>query len=297
MDRDVPPGTTQMKDSDVPRHRTAAVRMPSDRAVEAAPPNSPLCRRSAHNRSGIVDRCTGRRCCAAADRRSSALTSDDTQVFYVEVRQAMNVRVACGCGAFPPGCGRGASGHSVLMRRPRAGDRIDRRRSEWLFAGVRQRRHSWGVRADNRADHGCDAIASRGADGLDGVEQARKANAVGEVRRDDGVATVFACLALAALIGATLLIAQVGSVVVARHRAQAAADLAALAAAGELARGADVGCAEGAEIARRMGVRIQQCEVVQWDVIVTVEGNVPMGLLGKRTVRAVARAGPVEVGA
>ncbi|MEV6136655.1 Rv3654c family TadE-like protein [Nocardia sp. NPDC051990] len=93
-----------------------------------------------------------------------------------------------------------------------------------------------------------------------------------------------------------MLIAQLGVVIVARHRAQAAADLAALAAAGELARGADVGCAEAEEIARRMRVWIQQCEVVQWDATVTVEGNVPMGLLGKQTVRAVARAGPVEVG-
>ncbi|WP_433600769.1 Rv3654c family TadE-like protein [Nocardia sp. CA-135953] len=228
MDRDVPPGTTQMKDSDVPRHRTAAVGMPIDRAVEAAPPNSRPCRPGDHNHSDIVDQSTVRRCCASAgrwlERRSNALT--------------------------------------------------------------------W---ADNRADHRRDAIASKGTDGLDGVEQAREANAVGVVRRDDGVATVFACLALAALIGATLLIAQVGAVVVARHRAQAAADLAALAAAGELARGADVGCAEAGEIARRIGARIQRCEVVQWDATVTVEGNVPMGLLGTRTVRAVARAGPVEV--
>ncbi|MFI6367423.1 Rv3654c family TadE-like protein [Nocardia sp. NPDC050630] len=114
--------------------------------------------------------------------------------------------------------------------------------------------------------------------------------------RDEGVATVFACLALVALIGATLLIAQVEVAVTARHRAQAAADLAALAAAGELTRGAEVGCAQAEEIAQRMGVRIQQCEVVQWDATVTVETNVPMGLLGKRSVRAVARAGPIEDG-
>ncbi|MFI7664461.1 Rv3654c family TadE-like protein [Nocardia sp. NPDC049526] len=151
-----------------------------------------------------------------------------------------------------------------------------------------------------RVDRVCRAFASGGRR----VANGRSVLALGgagrrgvTVRRDEGVATVFACLALAALIGATLLIAQVGAVVVARHRAQAAVDLAALAAAGELARGADVGCTEAGEIARRMGVRIQQCEVVQWDATVTVEGNVPMGLLGKRTVRAVARAGPVEVGA
>ncbi|MFX0580137.1 Rv3654c family TadE-like protein [Nocardia nepalensis] len=115
-------------------------------------------------------------------------------------------------------------------------------------------------------------------------------------RADDGVATVFACLVLVALIGLTVLIGQVGVVVVGRHRVQAAADLAALAAAGELERGADAGCAAAGEIASRMGVRIQQCAVVQWDATVTVERNVPIGLFGKRTVRAVARAGPVEVG-
>lgn len=120
--------------------------------------------------------------------------------------------------------------------------------------------------------------------------------AIRRIRADEGVATVFACLALAALIGLTLLIAQVGVVVVARHRAQAAADLAALTAAGELERGADVGCVEAGEIARRMGARVQECAVVQWDATVTVERNVPMGLFGKRTVRAVARAGPVEDG-
>jgi secretion/DNA translocation related TadE-like protein len=103
-----------------------------------------------------------------------------------------------------------------------------------------------------------------------------------------------ACLALAGLIGATLLVAQVGVVVVARHRAQAAADLAALAAAGALEQGAEAGCALASEIARRMQVGIQECEVAQWDVTVTVIRNGPMGLYGKWSVRAVARAGPVE---
>ncbi|WP_405167966.1 flp pilus-assembly TadE/G-like family protein [Nocardia sp. NBC_01499] len=115
-----------------------------------------------------------------------------------------------------------------------------------------------------------------------------------DLRADDGTATVFACLALAGLIAATLMIGQVGVVVVTRHRAQAAADLAALAAAGALAEGADAGCAEAEEVARRMGTRMQGCEVAEWDAIVIVNRNVPMGLLGVRMVRAVARAGPVE---
>ncbi|MGY4100356.1 Rv3654c family TadE-like protein [Nocardia sp. R16R-3T] len=197
--------------------------------------------------------------------------------------------------------------HGVTVRSVRVDDRIGRGCGASTSGGrLRRRGGAWRPQADdssaqrvrprNRVGCGGRAVESGGEHWLDRAGQALEADAVGAGRRDEGIATVFACLALAALIGATLLIAQVGVVVVARHRAQAAADLAALAAAGELTRGADVGCAQAEEIARRMGLRIQRCEVVHWDATVTVEGNVPMGLLGKRTVRAVARAGPVEVG-
>lgn len=207
--------------------------------------------------------------------------------------------------AFPSGGGRITDGRSarVLDGAYRRGATVGWGRDGRIGCGCGvciagggwRRRVTWRIRVHDRVGRWCSALESEGEHGLNGAEQALGVDAVGD-RRDEGVATVFACLALAALIGATLLIAQVGIVVVARHRAQAAADLAALAAAGGLAHGADVGCAEAEEIARRMGVWIQQCEVVQWDATVTVEGNVPMGLLGKRTVHAVARAGPVEVG-
>ncbi|WP_082393620.1 Rv3654c family TadE-like protein [Nocardia arizonensis] len=108
-----------------------------------------------------------------------------------------------------------------------------------------------------------------------------------------GGATVLGCLALTALLSLTLMIAQIGVVAVARHRAQAAADLGALAAAGALDSGVEAGCAEGGEVVRRMSMRIRGCEVDEWDATVSVEGNVPIGLLGQRTVHAVARAGPV----
>ncbi|MGK8521647.1 Rv3654c family TadE-like protein [Nocardia asteroides] len=110
----------------------------------------------------------------------------------------------------------------------------------------------------------------------------------------EGSATVFACLALAGLLGVTLLIAQVGAVVVARHRAQAAADMAALTAAGALVDGVDAACGEAAAVARRMGTRIHTCEAAEWDATVAVERNVPIGLYADRSVRATARAGPVE---
>ncbi|WP_324195166.1 Rv3654c family TadE-like protein [Nocardia puris] len=111
---------------------------------------------------------------------------------------------------------------------------------------------------------------------------------------DGGGATVFVCLALTGLIGATSLVGQVGAVVVARHFAQAGADLAALAVAGALDRGIEVACAEGAEVARRNGARIRECEVRGWEATVTTTRKIPMGLFGSRTVVAMARAGPVD---
>ncbi|MBF6173237.1 Rv3654c family TadE-like protein [Nocardia blacklockiae] len=113
-------------------------------------------------------------------------------------------------------------------------------------------------------------------------------------RTDDGIATVTACLALAALLAATLLIMHVGTVVVARHRAQSAADLSALAAAGALDAGAEAGCARAGELTRRMGGRVESCAVAEWDVTVTVTLTVSISPLGERTVRASARAGPVS---
>ncbi|WP_174867246.1 Rv3654c family TadE-like protein [Nocardia arthritidis] len=115
------------------------------------------------------------------------------------------------------------------------------------------------------------------------------------LRASDGAATVLACAGLAALVVVTLLIGQVGMVIVARHRAQAAADLGALAGAGALDGGAEAGCAAAEEIVRRMKFQVEGCSVTDWDVTLTVTEKIPMGLLGDRTVRAVARAGPTEV--
>lgn len=110
---------------------------------------------------------------------------------------------------------------------------------------------------------------------------------------DEGGATAFACIALAGLIVLTLVIAQLGAVVVARHRAQAAADLGALAAASLLTAGAEAGCAEAGTLGRRMGMGVRRCVVEQWDVVVVVEADVSFGVFGARTVSAAARAGPV----
>ena len=52
-----------------------------------------------------------------------------------------------------------------------------------------------------------------------------------------------------------------GSAVIARHRAQAAADLAALAAAGRLASGPQAACASAASLAAAMSATVSACAV------------------------------------
>jgi secretion/DNA translocation related TadE-like protein len=79
--------------------------------------------------------------------------------------------------------------------------------------------------------------------------------------------------------------------VVARHRAQAAADLAALAAAAGLPAGSQTACVQANAVARAMGVSTADCVVDGLDVVVTIEVGLAVGRWGK--ARAAARAGPV----
>jgi secretion/DNA translocation related TadE-like protein len=82
-----------------------------------------------------------------------------------------------------------------------------------------------------------------------------------------------------------------GAAVVARHRAQAAADLAALAAAARVPAGAETACAQAGVVARAMRADPAGCAVDDLDVVVTVEVGLAVGRWG--TARAAARAGPV----
>jgi secretion/DNA translocation related TadE-like protein len=83
--------------------------------------------------------------------------------------------------------------------------------------------------------------------------------------------------------------AYLGSVVLARHRAQAVADLAALAAAVRLPSGVGAACARATLVAHEMRVDNAQCGVEGLDVVVKVQ--VPVAFAG--VARAAARAGPV----
>ncbi|WP_268248592.1 Rv3654c family TadE-like protein [Actinomadura welshii] len=116
----------------------------------------------------------------------------------------------------------------------------------------------------------------------------------GLVGGDRGAGTIWV-LAFAAVIWVVAIAAvAVGGVRGARHRADAAADLAALAGAARLAEGARGPCASAGRIAVESGARLAGCEV-QGDVVevsVRVDVVVPMGL-GAVKVLSRARAGPV----
>jgi secretion/DNA translocation related TadE-like protein len=112
------------------------------------------------------------------------------------------------------------------------------------------------------------------------------------VCRDRGSVTIWAA-ALAGLVwlgsSAALLY---GSAVAGRHRAEAAADLAALAAAVHVPDGTASASAVGASIAGDNGARLDGCEVAGDEVEIVVSRRVSFGRLGTFVAVARARAGP-----
>lgn len=111
-------------------------------------------------------------------------------------------------------------------------------------------------------------------------------------RGDRGVATVWAVGAIAVLLGVALFGMHLGAALVARHQAESAADLAALAGAGAVVAGEQAACAEAGRITERMRVRLLSCQVRGWDVSVEVAARPAgaTGVFGQATGRA--RAGP-----
>lgn len=119
----------------------------------------------------------------------------------------------------------------------------------------------------------------------------RRPNLAGE---DRGAATVLAALLIAAVVAVAGSGFWVGAAVVARHRAQAAADLAALGAAAHLPGGAGVACRQARIVAAAMGAAVRACEIDGLDVVVTV--STAAGGRIARLAAASARAGPTVAG-
>ncbi|MEO7744985.1 MAG: Rv3654c family TadE-like protein, partial [Actinomycetota bacterium] len=103
-------------------------------------------------------------------------------------------------------------------------------------------------------------------------------------------------LVLAVLVVALVLAAGVGGlagVVLARHRASAAADLAALAGADVLAgRAPGDACAAAAGVAAANGARLESCATADLDLLVTARVVPPGALAALGSATGRARAGP-----
>lgn len=99
---------------------------------------------------------------------------------------------------------------------------------------------------------------------------------------------------IAILVSLAVGAAYLGVAVTARHRAQAAADLAALAAAHRVGLGAGEACRWAAAVADAMRTEMAQCEVADLDIVVAVSVPVTLGRFGVGAARAVARAGPAD---
>lgn len=116
------------------------------------------------------------------------------------------------------------------------------------------------------------------------------------MRRDEGgFATVVTLCLLAVLVFLTLVAAGAVALVDAHRRAQAAADLAALAAAGAHEQGRDP-CAAAADVAGRNHARLAGCVVRDQDVVVEVAVPAPAALGPVPDLSGRARAGPVGGG-
>ncbi|MBC6459549.1 Rv3654c family TadE-like protein [Actinomadura sp. HBU206391] len=140
--------------------------------------------------------------------------------------------------------------------------------------------------------------ATAGAGPADGWSRAA-GRRVRRVRADRGSGTLWAIALMTVIWAAAVLAMTVGGVRAARHRAHAAADLAALAAASHAAAGsgADRACGRASEIAAGSGGRLSACVLrgPVADVAVTVTIRIPVS---SRPLRLVvrSRAGPAGPG-
>jgi secretion/DNA translocation related TadE-like protein len=113
-------------------------------------------------------------------------------------------------------------------------------------------------------------------------------------QRDRGAASVWLLAAGLVLVAAGVAGAAVGSATVARHQAQSAADLGALAGAVRAAEGRQSACTRAAEIVAANRGRLASCTLDGFDLTITVDVTVSPVRGVTRTAHAAARAGPVR---
>lgn len=106
---------------------------------------------------------------------------------------------------------------------------------------------------------------------------------------DRGSATVWAAGAIAVLCLLAAVVLTYGDIVRTRHRAVAAADLAALAGAAYAQYGESAACDRARWVAAGMGVGVTSCRLSRWDALVEIATDLPDGF---GTLAAHSRAGP-----
>jgi secretion/DNA translocation related TadE-like protein len=93
------------------------------------------------------------------------------------------------------------------------------------------------------------------------------------------------------LLAVTSVVLVAAALVVTRHRAESAADLAALSAARHALEGEQPACDAAREVTRRHSVRLDACELADLDVVLRVSLPAPGRLATLGRLRATARAG------
>jgi len=130
----------------------------------------------------------------------------------------------------------------------------------------------------------------RSKEGCEG--RPRSARARRGLRRDLGAGTVLLVAVVAVVLSAATVALGLAAALVTRQRAEAAADLAALAGAQALVRGGDA-CGTARRVAAAGRARVVVCEPVGTTVHLVVEVRLPgvLGRLDMPPARARARAG------
>jgi len=112
---------------------------------------------------------------------------------------------------------------------------------------------------------------------------------------DQGSATIWVLAAMSVVLLAGFAGIALGAAVLARHRAENAADLAAVAGATALVSGSGAPCAAAAALVHANGGQLVSCSVLIDDVVVSVR-VAPVGLPARwGSAEARARAGPVDL--
>jgi len=113
-------------------------------------------------------------------------------------------------------------------------------------------------------------------------------------RADDGFVTVAIVALLMVLLSVAGLVATLGAVAVTRHRAAAAADLSALAAARHAFEGSAASCRAAKRVAQAQGASLQTCRLEGLEAVIEVTVRPPGTLAALGSARAVSRAGPAR---